>query len=101
MDRQVTREVIEDVLQQHGIDTHFEKFSREAYYLSSLVSYHKIPLAQALETVQDQQLRAELTPFMYAIELSHLVNTMKISHQITSEQADDYLHFLHQMSNNE
>ena len=57
--------MIDQMLQQSGIDTHAERFKSEALHLSTLILQQDITVAQALETVQDAALRDELRPFVY------------------------------------
>ena len=84
-----TRETIEQFMQQIGIDPKIEQFRTEAYHLSTLIIQQKLTAAQALETVQDNALREELTPFIYAVFLSAVVGGAHALGAITSEQAQD------------
>jgi DNA processing protein len=84
---------ISRVLEGLGLNGQTERFQAEAYHVRTLFDQGQT-IAQALATVNDRQLRQELTPFMYCAELSALVLVALELHMITPEQADDFQVFL-------
>jgi hypothetical protein len=88
---------IRKALEALGIDSQIERFKTEMHYLSTLFHQGQT-MAQALATVNDQQLQQELLPVMYCVELSALVNAAKELHVLTPEQAEDFQAFLKQIA---
>ncbi|HEY1351572.1 MAG TPA: DNA-processing protein DprA [Ktedonobacteraceae bacterium] len=88
---------ISRALEALGLDSQGDRFMAEVYHLVALFHQGQT-IAQALATVDDRQLRQELTPFMYCAELSALVFAARDLHGLTAEQAEDFQAFLRQIA---
>lgn len=88
---------VRHALEALGIDSQTERFKTEMHHLSTLFHQGQT-MAQALATVNDQQLQQELLPVMYCVELSALVNAARELHVLTPGQAEDFQAFLKQIA---
>ena len=71
-----------------------DEFDGEVYRLATLFTDQKMPIAQALKTVDEKFLREDLTPFMYAVQIAAAVLAMQHLGHLTAKQAEDLYRFL-------
>jgi hypothetical protein len=93
-EKPITKEVIEQMMEEAGINLKVERFKTEALHISTLMMQQDITVAQALDTVQDQALRDELRPFVYAIYLSSAVLALQHLGGLSQERGDDLRTYL-------
>lgn len=95
MDEKIEKEQILRALESLNLDVQAEQFKTEMYYLASLFEQGKT-VADALGTVGDLQMRAQLRPVVYYVILRALVIALTQLHVITPDQATDLDLFLHE-----
>lgn len=93
MDEHKDMEQILHALEKLGLNVGVERFKTEAYHLTTLFEQGKT-VTEALNTVSDPRMRAQLKPFLYCATLRSLILVAARLHAITSEQASDLADFL-------
>ena len=95
MEDNVSKEFIEDALKQAGVDLNKQRLEAEINHVKTLVTSQEITVAQALETVTDQEMLKKIRPLMYYAMLNAITTGSQIYHNvITPEQAEDLQTFI-------
>jgi hypothetical protein len=86
------------IMQGLGLSLQSAQFQVAARHLTRLMVTQGITIVQALETVENGVLREKLRVFMYAVQLSVAVVTLRETGSITREQGNELLAFLQSMT---